>query len=93
MSIKVFKSIHFTLSLIHIYTCNCGSVDCRKVITGNDWKKPEVQLINNGWFAKYLEEKIDQKDTGDKKIVLVIGASGGIGSVSYTHLDVYKRQV
>ena len=27
------------------------------------------------------------------KVIIVTGASSGIGAVSYTHLDVYKRQV
>ena len=31
--------------------------------------------------------------TMENKVAVVTGAAQGIGAVSYTHLDVYKRQV
>lgn len=38
--------------------CNCGAVDCRKIITGQDWMKPELQEKYKGYFSWYLERKI-----------------------------------
>jgi NAD(P)-dependent dehydrogenase (short-subunit alcohol dehydrogenase family) len=61
------------------YTCSCGSSTCRGTITGKDWMKPDVQLLNKGWFAKYLQEKIAHAEEKETKTVMVIGASGGIG--------------
>jgi hypothetical protein len=38
--------------------CNCGSATCRKVLTGKDWRKEELQEKYRGFFSSYLEEKI-----------------------------------
>lgn len=38
--------------------CNCGSSNCRKVITGNDWKIKELQKKYKGFFSDYLQKKI-----------------------------------
>ena len=40
------------------FKCLCGSVDCRKVITGNDWKRGDLQEKYAGYFSSYLAEKI-----------------------------------
>ena len=40
--------------------CNCGSLNCRGIVTGNDWKLPELQKRYDGWFQWYLQEKIDR---------------------------------
>ncbi len=37
--------------------CRCGSSNCRKKITENDWKLPEIQKKYNGFFSQYLQEK------------------------------------
>jgi hypothetical protein len=39
--------------------CRCGSPNCRKVITEDDWKIPELQHRYNGYFQWYLQEKIN----------------------------------
>lgn len=39
--------------------CNCGSIRCRKVITGNDWQLSELQEQYNGYFSWYIQQKID----------------------------------
>ena len=39
--------------------CNCGSVNCRGTITGQDWKKPELRKKYEGWFCWYLQRRID----------------------------------
>jgi SET domain-containing protein len=41
--------------------CNCGSPDCRGIITGKDWMKKELQEKYRGYFAWYLQKKIDGK--------------------------------
>lgn len=38
--------------------CNCGSKNCRKIITGNDWKNSKLQKKYKGYFSAYLEEKM-----------------------------------
>lgn len=38
--------------------CSCGAPTCRKVITGNDWKIPEIQQKYKGRFTKSIELKI-----------------------------------
>lgn len=37
--------------------CKCGSGNCRKKITENDWKLPELQKKYYGFFSQYLQEK------------------------------------
>jgi len=39
--------------------CNCGAKNCRKVITGKDWMKPELQERYKGYFTNYIQSKID----------------------------------
>ena len=40
--------------------CLCGKPNCRKTITGDDWKIPELQQKYKGYFSEYLQKKIDQ---------------------------------
>jgi len=42
------------------FKCNCGFLKCRGVVTGNDWKIPELQNRYSGYFSGYLQEKIDK---------------------------------
>jgi SET domain-containing protein len=39
--------------------CNCGAKRCRGIITGRDWQKKELQKKYKGYFAWYLQKKID----------------------------------
>lgn len=41
------------------FVCSCGSPKCRGMITGYDWKKPELQEKYRNYFVDYLQEKID----------------------------------
>jgi SET domain-containing protein len=46
--------------------CTCGSVNCRRVLTGKDWQRPELQARYRGYFATYLADKIsDNRDDAD----------------------------
>ncbi len=39
------------------FECNCGSENCRKKITGYDWKLPELQSRYREYFSAYLQAK------------------------------------
>lgn len=39
--------------------CRCGVVTCRRVLTGADWRNPELQNKYKGYFSSYLAEKIE----------------------------------
>ena len=38
--------------------CSCGARNCRKVITGDDWRLPELRRRYGGYFSRYLEDRI-----------------------------------
>src|SRR6266849_1518167 len=38
--------------------CNCGAPNCRKILTGKDWLRPELQKRCAGYFSTYLAKKI-----------------------------------
>jgi uncharacterized protein len=46
--------------------CKCGAPDCRKVLTGKDWQRPELQKRYADYFSAYLARKIATLDTGVK---------------------------
>ena len=40
--------------------CNCGSKNCRKKITADDWKNPELQKKYKGYFSSFIQSKINK---------------------------------
>jgi hypothetical protein len=40
------------------FPCKCGTAICREVVSGDDWKIPELRDKYAGWFSTYLERKI-----------------------------------
>ena len=38
--------------------CECGANNCRGFVTGEDWKKQEMQRKYSGFFSEYLLNKI-----------------------------------
>jgi uncharacterized protein len=40
--------------------CNCGATNCRAIVTGKDWQRPDLQNKYAGYFAAYLQKKIDR---------------------------------
>ncbi len=38
--------------------CTCGSSDCRKILTGQDWMRPEIQQKYAGHFSPFISLKI-----------------------------------
>ena len=43
------------------FECTCGSKLCRGKVTGFDWKRKELQKRYEGYFARYLEDKINNR--------------------------------
>ncbi|MEJ6512142.1 MAG: SET domain-containing protein-lysine N-methyltransferase [Actinomycetota bacterium] len=43
------------------FECLCESNDCRGVVTGRDWRLPELQSRYAGWFSPYLARKIERQ--------------------------------
>lgn len=41
--------------------CFCGSTNCRKFITGDDWEIPDLQKNYQGYFSTYVQAVIDAK--------------------------------
>lgn len=39
--------------------CLCGSQNCRKTITGDDWKLEELQQKYKGYFSRYVQDLIN----------------------------------
>lgn len=44
--------------------CRCGAAACREILTGQDWKRPELQRRYRGFFSAYLAAKIGRKEGG-----------------------------
>jgi SET domain-containing protein len=44
--------------------CRCGAAGCRGVVTGRDWRHPELQRRYRGWFSAYLQRKIEAPEAG-----------------------------
>jgi uncharacterized protein len=38
--------------------CKCGASNCRKILTGKDWQRPELQRRYAGYFSAHLARKI-----------------------------------
>jgi hypothetical protein len=40
------------------FRCLCGAPTCRGVVSGTDWRDPELQSRYAGWFSPYLVRRI-----------------------------------
>lgn len=40
------------------FECNCGSPECRGVLTASDWKLPQVQARVGDYFQPFLKRRI-----------------------------------
>ena len=38
--------------------CNCGAENCRKILNGKDWQRPDLQKCYAEYFSAYLARKI-----------------------------------
>lgn len=39
--------------------CRCGRPNCRRLITGSDWQKPELQRKYDGYFSWFIRKRIN----------------------------------
>ena len=46
--------------------CKCGAPNCRKIVTGKDWQRLELQKRYEGYFPAHLARKVAMLDTGVK---------------------------
>lgn len=42
------------------FSCLCKASNCRKIVSGNDWKRKDLQQKYHGYFSPYLQEIVDQ---------------------------------
>lgn len=42
------------------FDCGCGSANCRRRVTGDDWRRPELQARYAGYFSPYLQRRIER---------------------------------
>jgi hypothetical protein len=40
------------------WLCRCGSADCRKTVTGKDWRRPDLQARYIGHFSPLVDKRI-----------------------------------
>jgi uncharacterized protein len=40
------------------FECWCGMPRCRRVVSGADWKDPELRDRYRGWYSTYVERRI-----------------------------------
>jgi hypothetical protein len=38
--------------------CRCGAPTCRRIVTGRDWQRKDLQEKYRGWFSSYLQAKM-----------------------------------
>src|SRR5512132_4447371 len=38
--------------------CRCGAANCRKIVTGKDWQRPELQERYERYFSAHLARKV-----------------------------------
>lgn len=48
------------------FECECGAPNCRKRVTGGDWRIPELWEKYAGHFSPYLERRIEQLKAGQQ---------------------------
>ena len=42
----------------YLVECKCGAPNCRKILTGKDWQRADLQTRYAGYFSAYLARKI-----------------------------------
>jgi uncharacterized protein len=45
------------------FVCECGTASCRGLVTGADWRRPELQVRYAGYFSSYLASRIEADTT------------------------------
>ena len=44
--------------------CHCGAPNCRKVITGQDWRRKDLQEKYRHYMSWYLQDKLRRESEG-----------------------------
>jgi len=44
----------------YVMPCSCGSLNCRRIVTEDDWQIPELQVKYCGYFQPYLQMCIEK---------------------------------
>ncbi len=39
--------------------CGCRAPECRRTVTGDDWRRPELQSRYAGFFSRYIQDRIE----------------------------------
>lgn len=47
--------------------CRCGAANCRKIVTGQDWRRKDLQKKYAGYMSWYLVEKIERETPGKNR--------------------------
>lgn len=55
---EIFIDYAFMESFFEPFQCRCGSANCRKIITQDDWKIKGIQEKYGAYFSAYLKERI-----------------------------------
>ena len=42
--------------------CSCGARECRKIVTGSDWRLRELQRRYAGYFSRYIHDRFVAND-------------------------------
>ena len=45
--------------------CRCGSPHCRRIITGDDWRREDVQERYGGHFSPFIKRRIESRQKGN----------------------------
>ncbi len=48
--------------------CGCGQPQCRYEVTGDDWKRPDLQERYRGYFSPYIQRQIDALKQGQSGV-------------------------
>jgi hypothetical protein len=63
------------------FECHCGAPECRGMVTGSDWLRPELQARYRGYFSTYLERRIaNLVPTGAERRVFAYESVGTKGT-------------
>jgi hypothetical protein len=46
--------------------CHCASPLCRRAVTGDDWRRPELQRRYAGHFSPFINRQIDAQDPSSR---------------------------
>ena len=64
LDIKVGEELTLDYAMMesskYSFKCNCGALNCRQIVTGDDWKIPKLQQKYRGYFSDYLQNRINR---------------------------------